>query len=207
MSLRPAKYASVAILLVAYALFLIPIVANQLDDNIPFSVLAGLVSVGVFVAFPILIGFVIIKVATRKHQDEVLDWRLDIAVIGLLFLAVAAPGALEDKQRTKLAHVRLMMREAALTIETYHDMAGELPALLDQLESYPTTSIKKEALRDPYSPEGSRFAWIILDATSGAVVSTGPDGVLDWTNEREHILYDPTNGVKSPGDLVRYVNR
>jgi hypothetical protein len=207
MTLRVVKWAFIAAVGTAHGLLIVPIVLNGVDEEFPYSVLGSLVTFGCYMMLWILPAYVIIKVVTRKRQDEVLDWRLDVAVIGLVFVAIAAPGALEDRQRSKLARVRLMLRELAWNVEVYQNMAGQLPESLDQLETYPSTAIGEKARLDPYSPEGEEFGWVILDATSGAVVSLGPDKVPNTTSRGTRLVYDPTNGTKSPGDMVRYVNR
>jgi hypothetical protein len=207
MRLRIVKWAFIVALVTAYGLLIVPIVLNGVDEEFPYSVLGSLVTVGCYMMLWILPIYIIVKVATRKRQDEVLDWRLDVLVAGLVIVAIAAPGALEDRQRSKLARVRLMLRELAWNVEVYQDMAGELPTSLDQLENYPSTAIGEKARLDPYSPEGDKFGWVILEATSGAVVSLGPDKVPNVIDGGTRLLYDPTNGTKSAGDMIRYVNR
>jgi hypothetical protein len=207
MRLRLVKWIFVTALVTAYGLLVTPIALNQLDEEFPYPVLGSLVTFGCHVMLWILPAYIVIKVATRKRQDAVFDWRLDVLVVGLVIVALAAPGMLEDRQSTKLARVRLMMRELAWSVEVYQDMAGELPTSFDQLETYPSTAIGEEALRDPYSPEWRDFGWVILDATNGAIISVGPDGVSNAMNGVARLVYDPTNGTKSPGDLIRSVNR
>lgn len=132
----------------------------------------------------------------RKVSNVVLSMMGPLLVFLLFY--ISATGLYESKTYKRWGQAREKMRNIDIALRDYSIDNGRLPESLSLL---PDTV----DLLDIYSPEGNSFRWRLLDNDNGELISVGPDGVLNDEPDGTRILYDPTNGFLSFGDVVRSV--
>ncbi len=143
---------------------------------------------------------------------------LIVAAILAILAAIALPNFLEAQTRSKVARMAADMRSLASAMETYHVDWGCYPRnpsdnmcmlVLDGLPELttPAAYISRYPM-DIFHWEGERVRPIVYGTCSSAqsywyVYSYGPDR----KNQYAAVLYDPTNGTVSAGDLKRTTAR
>lgn len=61
-------------------------------------------------------------------------------------------------------------------------------------------------LRDVFSREKEDIRWWRFNENEGLLLSVGPDHMLNSSAEAEPLVYSPTNGTKSSGDIIHWVS-
>ena len=132
-----------------------------------------------------------------------------------LMVAIAIPNFLEAQSRAKIARVKADLRTIATGIELYQVDHNQLPSTLFQL----TTPIEYLTKIPPnVFSAGSIYDYQTNQKSSWIVRSQGPDrdADMDLSEALQHMdelemaqwmsrdwIYDPTNGTKSSGDIIR----
>jgi len=143
---------------------------------------------------------------------------LIVAAILAILAAIAVPNFLESHTRAKVSRARSEMRSLSTAIESYHVDNGkyprqgppdtcaialcglpELTTPIAYLEKYPNDLFRAQ--------KGCQEALSYGTCSSGSVYyyvwSFGPDRA----NQMATLIYDPTNGTVSEGDVKRSTAR
>jgi len=159
------------------------------------------------------------KVKKAKHVSPLLTiiHLIIILVIIAALIAIAVPNFLEAQVRSKVSRVRSDARSLATAIEAYYIDNNAYPHRIDILWQGPIKYIHT-GFEDPYSKTGANLQYLsgeqIYERVREAVpvpldksmfenywlvYSLGPDGV----DQGGMVIYDPTNGTVSTGDVIR----
>lgn len=157
---------------------------------LPLAALA----LGFCAVFMAILGMRRLTAQHRTFKPQVLAG----AAIVLCYFAYSAPGWVYDFHHARWSRTRSVLRDAAGMIQDYHEEHGRLPHRLEDMKDH-------SAWTDPYCNEKGLVSWQVFDSTSGILFSVGPDGEISLTPDGKHILYDPTNGIRSRGDIVHPV--
>ncbi|MCE5231385.1 type II secretion system protein GspG [bacterium] len=194
-----------------------------LFPNLPFAGIVVLTVVGV-------VGFLVIRAAIKHKPKPAAEGSarptislfeiLIVIVIVAVLAAIAVPNFLEAQTRSRVSRAQADMRSIAVAIESYNVDNGFYPGNLDVLWNGSVQYMSSQVI-DPYSVEEGKGrrpfyyargieAWKRLTQAGinvgppsenlWLVWSTGPDG----RNDNASIMYDPTNGTVSAGDVFKY---
>lgn len=129
---------------------------------------------------------------------------LSFAVLfALLFLArLFLPSVHPAPHRFRIARAKSDLRHLASGIEAYTLAESGPPVSLDRLSTPMAYMERRPSDKDDYP-----IAYYIVDS-NWFLVATGPDrtfqiDVSTTVSQFTDLIYDPTNGVLSSGDLVR----
>ncbi len=182
--------------------FVLAAIVNALYDD-PLSILhriqnlLGYIHLLCFLAAcPLAVISICKGIVRRKISVVVLSIMGPLMVFLLLY--DSATGLFESKTYKRWGQAREKMRNIDIALRDYSIDNGRLP---ESLLLLPDT-VDSE---DIYSSEGNSFEWHLLDNDNGELISVGPDGVPNDEPDGTRILYDPTNGFLSSGDVVRSV--
>lgn len=155
----------------------------------------------------------------RGPLTSLFELLIVIAIIAIL-AAIAVPNFLEAQVRSKVSRSRTDHRSLATAIEAYYVDNNAYPPSIEILHQgavkYLSTSFTDPYAASPNIPmryligpealQRAKESGLVppdyQDSSFWIVYSVGPDGVDDGGR----ILYDPTNGTVSRGDIVRSRN-
>jgi len=123
-----------------------------------------------------------------------------ILALGLLLAlgSWAMPGFVEVPIRAKLTKCHGIMRAMAEKINESAIQSGELQTGIDSL-------FTESERVDPFAPGFSKIQWYKKSDQTGLLLSVGPNHRTDSDLPNEIILYSPTNGSFSMGDILQEV--
>lgn len=173
-----------------------------------------------------IVGVLLIRLAMRRAKQHkpivpggghfsLFELLIVIAVIAIL-AAIATPNFLEAQSRSRVSRVMADQRSIAVAIESYFVDAGSYPASMDELWQGPVKYMSSP-VADPFAlDKGNSYHYAQgIDAWSRltqAGFNVGPpreeiwllwsDGP-DMRNDNAMIVYDPTNGSVSSGDVFK----
>lgn len=109
----------------------------------------------------------------------------------------------EAEARARVSRARTDMRSLATAIEAYNVKTKTYPPALQPYLVSPVAFITSIPA-DPFSPGGDPYHYWLDPATGRWIVwSVGPD----QTDNRTAVVYDPSNGTVSAGDIPRYTQQ
>jgi len=159
-----------------------------------------------------------IKQTTWSGVGFLIQLLIIVAIIAIL-AAIAVPNFLEAQVRSKVSRVRSDLRSLATGIESYYVDWNTYPPNADVLWQGPVKYLTSP-FPDPYAPNRGETLRMLSGANASErmvqlgllspadarnpnywfAYSIGPDGRDDGAA----VLYDPTNGTISAGDIIRF---
>ena len=127
---------------------------------------------------------------------------LVVGVIIAILAAISVPNFLEAQIRSKVSRAESDMRSLATALEAYVVDNNAYPQdmkILWQGSVKYITSGPPDPYSGEYSGAGRDFRYVLRDGL-WMIYSIGPDG----QDNGGEILYDPTNGTQSAGDVIRF---
>jgi hypothetical protein len=149
------------------------------------------------------LGIVVVRGLAERSlpREEVRadSWEVGFGMMSaclLIALAYALPGSLEIDGPTKNRYEALAhLRETARVLEDHWRETGSLPLTLSELPPLATR-------KDPFGALGTEdLRWYPSSATSGILLSVGPDGINQFEEIGELVAFEKSSGSFSSGDL------
>ena len=140
------------------------------------------------------------KIKMESYSDGFFDISASLPAIGVLS-AIAIPHFLphflQAQESSKVSRVNADLRSMHTALESYFIDYNKYPSRLEQLTS-PVAYITS-VLKDPFNDLESYRYIIEKEKNEWKLYSLGPDEI----DNAGEIIYDPTNGTKSEGDIIR----
>lgn len=121
-----------------------------------------------------------------------------LLAIALMYSSYTTPGYVEVHWPARVTKTRMVLRESAARILEFNGRFGVFPESLQDIGG-------GEPVEDPCSWYGEEIEWWKLNQTEGLLLGVGPDGLITTTKEVPPVVYSPTNGTKSAGDIIHWV--